>query len=90
MTKLHNRIEIFQYIDMQDGDVDTCWEWKGDLNTQGIPACKLKQATLIVDITVYELVTGLKVPAKTRIQHMCGNVMCLNPHHMECPQNTVK
>lgn len=71
-------------------DDSDCWEWLGQLNTNGYgvvylsriecnePNRRLKMAHRIA----YEFMVG-PIPHTLTIDHLCKNTRCVNPRHME-------
>jgi hypothetical protein len=65
-----------------------CWNWQGVRNPAGYGTfyiakvagrCKRGMAHRIA----YELTTGTRIPDEKQIDHLCKNVSCVNPSHLE-------
>lgn len=78
--------DVFQRINMHNGDVDVCWEWKGahGKGTRGEyrPRVVIGQKDYYVYRIVYELYTGYKLRSSEVVRHKCDNCWCCNPTHM--------
>lgn len=66
---------------------DECWEWLGSKKENGYgqiaaPMMHLGGSPLIAHRVSYELHFG-KIPEKHVIDHLCENVGCVNPLHLE-------
>lgn len=82
MAAKHLR-DIFQYIDMHNGDESVCWEWLGPTAGRDERAYfTFKSRKLIAYRVVYELVHG-PIPDGQVVRHKCDNQICCNPKHLE-------
>lgn len=58
------------------GPVDECWPWQGPIY-DGVPRFHGRSAPRVV----YEQLRG-PVPAHQILEHICANVLCVNPDHL--------
>jgi hypothetical protein len=61
----------------------SCWTWTGFLGPGGYGMVKRGGRTQRVHRYVYELLTGITIPAELVIDHLCRNRACCNPAHLE-------
>lgn len=73
-TRLFNSLSV--------GGFDACWEWHGDLQTDGYGRIWLNGKTRYVHRVLYEEFRG-PIPDGVQIDHLCRNRCCANPRHME-------
>ena len=74
--------DVFKYVDMNNGDRDPCWEWKGRLNAKdGRPYFTVKGQRRPAYVYVLEQVSGEK-QRKRMALHNCDNPICCNPSHL--------
>lgn len=70
---------FFQNMDV--GDKDTCWEWRGKVNSWGYGVIYTRRKGWKAHRISYEIYNG-GIPSKVFILHDCGNSLCINPHHL--------
>lgn len=67
-----------------------CWEWQGTTDSYGYGVQKISGRMHKAHRLAYEWLRG-PIPAGLTIDHLCWNVLCSNPWHMEpvtSPENT--
>lgn len=62
------------------GDVE-CWPWQGYVHLSGHGMFTHKRKTLRAHRVAYELTRG-PIPKGMVVDHLCQNLLCLNPAHM--------
>jgi hypothetical protein len=60
---------------------DTCWLWKGRLNSKGHGRYFSNKKWRSAPRFSYEAVNG-KIPERMRVLHTCENNLCINPEHL--------
>jgi hypothetical protein len=80
MGRPRNTIDsvLYRLIIQEDG----CWIWPGDKNTGGYGKVKFNTVTSRVHRVVYEHFFG-KIPEGLQTDHLCKNILCANPWHLE-------
>ena len=74
--------DVFKTMDMHDGDINACWEWKGKPNAKdGRPYITIEGARRPAYVIVLELHTGEHAGGRYAL-HSCDNRICCNPHHL--------
>lgn len=64
-------------------DLGPCWVWiSPSVNKRGYGAFKLGKTHVQAHRYAYELLVNL-IPEGMTIDHLCRNVLCVNPDHME-------
>jgi hypothetical protein len=82
MPKKNIPTDVFININMHDGDIEVCWEWKGKPNAKdGRPYITIEGARRPAYVIVLELYTGEHADGRYAI-HSCDNCICCNPHHL--------
>ena len=82
MSRRKNKdTDVFKLIDMSGGS-DSCWPFKGRLNSEGRPYFTADGVKQLAYRLVYELVTGNSTQGQI-IRHSCDNPVCCNPSHLE-------
>jgi hypothetical protein len=60
-----------------------CWEWNGSKNkTTGYGKKTVNGKSVLAHRWVYEMLFGI-IPEGRVVNHLCSNVSCVNPHHLE-------
>lgn len=59
-----------------------CWEWTGSKNRGGYGQIQLEGKKERVHRLSYILFIG-KIPEKLELDHLCRNIVCCNPDHLE-------
>ena len=59
-----------------------CWLWPYSSNKHGYGTLQSNNVRYEAHKWLYELVKG-KTPAKTELDHLCRNRLCVNPEHLE-------
>ena len=84
--EISEHYDVFQRINMHNGDKNVCWEWNGahGLGTRGEyrPRVCIDQKHYYVYRVVYQLYTGYKLQENDVVRHSCDNSWCCNPYHM--------
>ena len=75
-SKQHNFLPIS--IDLKT----TCWNWLGTKSHNGYGQLKVKQKMIRATHYFYEKYKGI-IPVGKVIDHLCRNVVCVNPDHLE-------
>jgi hypothetical protein len=82
-SKLWDNIEV----------ADTgCWEWRGYRGPHGYGQVRIGSAHLRAHRATYEAVYG-PIPLNLQIDHLCRNIGCVNPAHLEAvsaKENTMR
>lgn len=60
-----------------------CWEWQGHCNTNGVPMKQVNGAPIAARRWLWESLFG-QLPPGLIVYGTCGNLRCVNPHHMRC------
>jgi hypothetical protein len=82
MHNMQQPEEVFQKIDMHNGDRNVCWEWTGYIDKNNKCLCTIDKRRLNVQRLVYELVFGIQLARNQPLIMSCGNNKCCNPEHM--------
>lgn len=61
---------------------DDCWLWAGTVNHSGYPVMSVNCITTLVHIWTYKYFFG-DFPKGIEIDHICENVACVNPLHLQ-------
>ena len=80
MVNLQER--FISKIDVSDGRVTSCWLWKESTNGVGYGMFRVNKIKVLSHRYSYELFIG-KIPKGLVIDHLCRNVLCVNPTHLE-------
>jgi hypothetical protein len=64
------------------GEGRECWTWTGWHDRKGYAGCNLGRASTRAARVSYELFVG-RIPEGLTIDHLCRNVACVNPDHLE-------
>ncbi len=85
MPVANRKVDVFKVLDMQGGDKDKCWLFKGVLNGKGLPYFQYSEhgvgmKRLAYRIT-YELLHGVSLTSDQLLLHQCDTPACCNPHH---------
>lgn len=74
---------VFEMVDMQSGDTDSCWPFKGALSgTDGRPYITVDGKKLLAYRVIFELTFGVTLERKDVLLHQCDHPWCCNPHHL--------
>jgi hypothetical protein len=83
MTKANTPQDVFKHINMENGDANVCWEWKGKVNKKdGRPYYTVQGKRKPAYVYVLELHTGQPQQQDQVARHKCDNKICCNPHHL--------
>ena len=75
--------DVFKYINMNNGDVNVCWEWKGKVNAKdGRPYFTVAGKRCPSYAYALEAFKGKKPKEDSVARHNCDNPICCNPHHL--------
>ena len=75
--------DVFKYIDMQGGDNNCCWPWKGKVNEKdGRPYFTVDGKRRPAYAIVLECISGDGQPKGMVARHKCDNPKCCNPSHL--------
>lgn len=75
----------FQQINSLPVKIDSktgCWNWLGAKSYNGYGQLKVRQNNIRATHYFYEKYKGI-IPAGKVIDHLCKNVVCVNPVHLE-------
>jgi hypothetical protein len=61
---------------------DECWPWLGNLNRRGYGFFRLGPTHIQAHRYAYQLLVAA-IPKGLTIDHLCCNIICVNPAHME-------
>ena len=61
---------------------DSCWEWRGTVDTQGYGRFTIRSDQYRAHRVVYSHLNG-DIPQGTVTDHLCRNRRCVNPEHVE-------
>ena len=76
--------DVFKYIDMQNGDTEKCWPWKGKVNEKdGRPYFTINGRRSPSYSVVLHLVHRDEYTKGLVARHKCDNKICCNPEHLE-------
>ena len=67
MRRYERGRRFWRHVDVRARD--ECWQWHG-------------RDAAGAAVHAYELMRG-PLPPQTRLQHRCGNALCVNPDHMD-------
>jgi hypothetical protein len=82
MPRTNKPTDIFQHINMMNGDTNECWPWKGKINKKdGRPYFTIEGKRRPSYAIVLELYTGEQQNDR-KARHSCDNPVCCNPHHL--------
>lgn len=59
-----------------------CWEWQGELNSNGYGRVWRNNKRIMAHRGFYELHRG-PIPEGLELDHLCRNKPCVNPAHLE-------
>jgi len=59
-----------------------CWEWMGPQTVRGYGQVGIDAKKVFVHRFVWESLVG-PIPAGLQIDHLCRNIICCNPDHLE-------
>lgn len=62
--------------------VGDCWEWQGNVSTDGYGRVEIDGRAWLVHRLFYEALVG-PIPDGLQIDHLCRNRSCVNPDHLE-------
>jgi len=80
MPRRNDPVNVFEFVDMKDGDKSVCWLWKRKLKS-GRPFMRVGGKERPAYAIALELFSG--EPADGRmVLHQCDNPVCCNPHHL--------
>lgn len=74
-----NREAVLRRSFLADGD---CWRWTGPFFQHGYGLFFVNGRSCLAHRVVYELFHGL-VPPDLELDHLCRNIWCVNPEHLE-------
>lgn len=69
-------------------DLGPCWQWTGALNSWGYSAFWHDGATAGAHRAAYKMFVG-PIPESYEIDHLCFNIICVNPGHLEAVTRSV-
>jgi len=62
---------------------DGCWEWAGSKWPTGYGRFRRDGRSFMAHREAVRLASGVAVAADMTVDHLCGNVSCVNPAHLE-------
>ena len=77
---------ISRGLDYYIEKTDSCWNWKGGLNTKGYGEYWDGQRMVRAHRFVFEKFKE-KIPKDLQLDHLCRNPSCVNPEHLEIVTN---
>ena len=76
--------DVFKHINMQNGDTEKCWPWKGKVNEKdGRPYFTINGKRSPSYSVVLHLVYRDEYTRGLVARHKCDNKICCNPKHLE-------
>lgn len=60
-----------------------CWEWLGSRSRKGYGRAQVAGEHTPAHRAVYEATHGVRLPEDLHLDHLCRNVWCVNPAHLE-------
>lgn len=79
MASLNNTMEtVFSRIEV----TGFCWNWTGNTASGGYGRVWMGNQVYSAHRLMYEYLVG-PIPAGLQIDHLCRNVICVNPDHLE-------
>jgi hypothetical protein len=77
-------MNVWQHIQMHEGDPSVCWEWSGRLSGRdGRPYFSIAGYEFLAYRVVYELAYNDQLTEGDVIMHLCDNPACCNPAHLQ-------
>jgi len=61
---------------------DTCWIWKKETKPREYPQMRVKGKNVCVHVWAYKQFVG-PIPEGYQVDHLCRNIRCGNPSHLE-------
>lgn len=59
-----------------------CWLWTAARNSSGMGCLNVDGKTRVAHAFAYEMLIGA-IPSRKVLHHTCGNLLCVNPAHLE-------
>lgn len=79
--KLGSQDFIRFWSNVETGDMDACWPWRGGTNGNGYGSFSLKGRPIIASRIAYQLAYGA-IPDGLVVRHSCDNPPCCNGRHL--------
>lgn len=61
---------------------DDCWVWTGPLSGDGVGEFTVEGQVVMAHRYSWKLWLGRMPPEQATLSHSCGNLRCVNPHHL--------
>lgn len=74
--------ELMKKVEISGG----CWNWTGSKNGIGYPVASINGVRKNCHRLFYEELVG-NLPKELVIDHICRNISCVNPEHLEAVSN---
>lgn len=84
MSRLNESLEEtkIRFLSKVDKDENGCWIWIASISKRGYPNFSIKGKTYNSHRISYVLFKGI-IPTSNVIDHLCKNIICVNPSHLE-------
>jgi hypothetical protein len=71
----------WRYVEIDDES--ECWIWRGSIAGSGYGTIMFKAKQTGAHRFVFEHIAGRKIPDGLVLDHLCRNIVCCNPDHLE-------
>ena len=85
LTRLFAKTNI-PINDQGENDTQQCWLWRGATNNAGYGMMRVtNELNMILThrVSFIETFKTIKYNSTKEVLHMCGNKLCVNPHHLK-------
>ena len=77
------RLPIKRFMNQFVKQPTGCWEWQACLSTTGYGMFSIKHQLLRAHRFAYEFFNNTSISEGLEIDHLCRNLICVNPDHLE-------